>query len=242
MKYTGGVISEKGDYRQKNQDRATFITPADLGGRVALGCVFDGIGSFADSEISAEMMLKGIEAWAAGVGNLYPTVYDSCTLADDLFETISELNEAVFDYRQDNSADIGCTLSVFLAVDAEFFAFHVGDSRIYKIGEEMEQISKDEVAVVEKDGKLRNLLANYIGKQREVWINRYYGSIEAGDVFLLCSDGLYKRVKREDFSLARISGKSNGAIESECKKMVELVYERGEKDNVSCVLLSANAK
>ena len=239
MKFIGGVVSEKGDFRQKNQDRAALFVPSALDGHIAVGCVFDGIGSFADSEISAEMMIQGIDRWIRGVDSLYPSVYDAGGLADDLYETIVELNEIVAEYREENNVDIGCTMSAILAIEGEFFIFHMGDSRIYRVSDELELLSRDEVTIVERDGKARSLLANYIGKTKDAWINRYAGTIEPGDAFMICSDGLYKKITSEDINKTIVKGKNSAAIGSLCKTLVDTVYQRGERDNVSCVIISA---
>ena len=57
-----------------------------------MGCVCDGIGSFAQSEIAAEMIRVGIERWFLGMEPLYPENIDEESLLDDLDMTIRELN------------------------------------------------------------------------------------------------------------------------------------------------------
>ena len=64
-----------------------------------MGCVCDGIGSFAQSEIAAEMIQVGIERWFLGMEPLYPENIDEESLLDDLDMTIRELNECEFPYK-----------------------------------------------------------------------------------------------------------------------------------------------
>ncbi len=241
MRYTGGAASEKGDYRKKNQDRVAVFIPTEIKGHLALGCVFDGIGSYKDSEISAQMMVDGCSRWIDGIVKLYPDVYEADEVADDLGETITELNELIVDYREDTGIDIGCTMSVMLLIEQEFFIFHMGDSRIYKVNEELQQLSRDEVSTIEKNGEIKKFLANYAGKKRDIWVSRCRGSVEPGDVFLICSDGLYKTLSREEIPLDKICGKSQAAITSVCENLIRKAYGNGEKDNTSCVILSASA-
>mgnify|MGYP000594607377 CR=1 FL=1 len=67
----------------------------------AVGCVCDGIGSFAQSEIAAEMIRVGIERWFLGMEPLYPENIDEESLIDDLDMTIRELNELIWIYRKE---------------------------------------------------------------------------------------------------------------------------------------------
>ena len=71
-----------------------------------MGCVCDGIGSFAQSEIAAEMIRVGIERWFLGMEPLYPENIDEESLIDDLDMTIRELNELIWIYRKENGSDI----------------------------------------------------------------------------------------------------------------------------------------
>ena len=71
-----------------------------------MGCVCDGIGSFAQSEIAAEMIRVGIERWFLGMEPLYPENIDEESLIDDLDMTIRELNELIWIYRKENGIDM----------------------------------------------------------------------------------------------------------------------------------------
>lgn len=240
MKIYTGCISDKGNYREKNQDRA--VCCCREGGRkapLAVACVCDGIGSLKQSEISAEMMTNGIRRWFAGNEAYYPGVMGEAQLAEDLEETIRELNELVYEYQLNNGIEIGCTMSALLLTESVYYIFHVGDSRIYRVREALCQLTRDETSVYERDGRERSVLKNYIGRSRKLWLNRLEGGLEGKDLFLLGSDGLFKMLGDED--VAGLAGRltSDRRVQKACKSLVETVLKRGERDNVSCVLVNA---
>lgn len=238
MKVYMGCITDKGNYRSKNQDRAVCFQKKHKKDIFTISCVCDGIGSFAQSEIAAEMMTDGITRWFNGVADFFPRRMGEKDLTEDLEVTLKELNELVCDYRSQRRMDIGCTMSVILIINRNYYIFHVGDSRICCLkGDHIYQLTRDEVSMEESGGRMKSLLANYIGKDNQLWMNKLNGIVEEGDIFLSGSDGLFKKLKPEDVSSRKRKIRSNRGAKKVCGKLLELVLERGERDNVSCILL-----
>lgn len=238
MKVYVGCISDKGNYRTKNQDRAICHIRRKKKSVLTVACVCDGIGSFEQSEIAAEMMTAGITRWFHGIVDYYPESMGEDAILEDLEVTIRELNELVCSYRLDNRIDIGCTMSLMLLVEQKYYIFHVGDSRIYCVRNAFYQITRDEVVMRESNGKVKPSLTNYIGRTKELWMNRLSGSVEENDIYLLGSDGLFKQLVYEDVSgyINRI--KNDRKAQRACESLLVTVLERGERDNVSCILIS----
>lgn len=237
MEIFTGCLTDKGNYRNKNQDRAICHMKKKGKSVLVVACVCDGIGSFEQSEISSEMVTAGITRWFHGVKDLFPDSIDEETLLEDLEVTIRELNELVCVYRQDKGIDIGCTMSAMLLVNQNYYVFHVGDSRICRVEESLCQITLDEVVMVESGGKMKTLLANFIGKCPELWVNKMSGTVEKKTMFLIGSDGLFKLLTVDDVKTAAGNLKSDRQTQKACEHFLNLVLERGERDNVSCILL-----
>lgn len=235
MKIFVGCISDKGNYRAKNQDRAVCLIRRKKKSVLAAACVCDGIGSFERSEIAAEMMTEGVERWFHGIEEYYPASMDKNALVEDLEATVRELNELVYVYCREHREDIGCTMSLLLLTEQDYFIFHVGDSRVYCMRDELIQITRDEVTMSEKNGRVKTRLANYIGKSKELWMSRFGGRVEEGEVYLLGSDGLFKQLGYGDIDAGRV--KSDRRAKRECERLLQTVLDRGERDNVSCVLI-----
>lgn len=239
MKLLSGCTTDRGNYREKNQDRAVCHKVKKKKDRMAVACVCDGIGSFPYSEIASEMVTSGISRWFQGMEVLFPDLLDEESIVEDLETTIQELNELVYQYRKEGEHEIGCTMSALLLINQNYYIFHAGDSRIYRFDETISQITKDEISVVEKEGKIRSLLANYIGKSPELWMNKTEGNLKERTVFLLGTDGLFKRMIAEDIRLLQNEFRNDKGVEKVCLKLVKNVLERGERDNVSCIVIAA---
>ena len=228
--------SIKGNYREKNQDRALCMTLNSKDRIFAVTCVCDGIGSFEMSELASKLVTDGVRNWFLNMKDRINTLSQG-DLLDDIEETIYELNELVYEYQERHNITIGCTMSLMLVIDMKYFIFHVGDSRIYAVEDGMYQLTIDEVVQKKKEGKLKSYLSNYMGKTKNMWLNKGEGIIHRGNLYVLGTDGLFKNLRYEDIVELRIRLHSQKDIEAMNDQIVQLVLARGERDNVSCILL-----
>ncbi|MBQ7774502.1 MAG: serine/threonine-protein phosphatase [Lachnospiraceae bacterium] len=237
MNLSIGCVTDIGYYRNKNQDRV--MCKRELLGEhvLAVACVCDGIGSFADSEIASGMMIDGVSAWFDGVIKYFPNVISKSELIEDLDLTLQELNELLYEYRTEQGMEVGCTMSLMLMINYEYYIFHVGDSRVYCLRDKLIQLTQDEVILKQINGRAKTMLVNYVGKNRLLSVNKQYGRASRADMYILGSDGLYELMTYEDvYDMKRYISKDEDA-EKVCRILVSLVLSRGEKDNVSCAIL-----
>lgn len=236
-KIISGCHSDRGPVRRKNQDRV-FCQSSDRKHRFfSCACVCDGIGSLANSEIAAEMMTNGISLWYSGMLDRVSgmSVED---ILEDLEATILELNEIIWEKRQ-NKEDIGCTMSLMMLIDNSYYIFHAGDSSIYCIRENLYRLTPEEVTVRVKDGMVKKYLANYVGKDQQLWLNKGNGDIEKNDIYMLGSDGFCEYTEYRDYDDNRRELLSERRIEKLCAELVQNAISRGSSDNVTCALLYA---
>jgi serine/threonine protein phosphatase PrpC len=73
-----------------------------------------------------------------------------------------------------------------------------------------------------------------VGVFEEPQLDSVQGKIEAGDIFVLCSDGLTGHVEDQEI-LAMTSGRPPQAA---CEALVQLTLDRGAKDNVTVIVVS----
>ena len=232
-----GCVTDRGSYRKKNQDRIMCASRREDSRLLVVSCVCDGIGSFEKSEGASELMVNGIRRWFDGIEAYYPDVMDQGSLVEDLAETIQELNELVYEYKEIHRMDTGCTMSLLLLVENRYHIFHVGDSRIYCLRDRLFQLTTDETVHKKVNGIEKSFLVNYIGKKKCLQFNIQSGQIKAGEVYILCSDGLYKKLMLEDVSELAVLQGSDRAMEVACERLLRTMLERGERDNISCALL-----
>lgn len=234
--YVAGT-SECGKFRSKNQDRLFYARRNCENNDFAIACVCDGIGSFPNSEIASEMMVKGIADWFENIWRFYPSVMDKQAMLDDLEYTLQELNEVVHESKD----RIGCTMSLLFLVDGEYFVFHVGDSRIYLVQDRLFQLTQDEVLLKQVNGVAKSYLLNSVGQNMRLSITKRRGFVNVGDTFILGTDGLCKRMQYEDVCGLQTRILEERELMQKSRALTEQIYMRGEKDNVTCVILQVTA-
>jgi serine/threonine protein phosphatase PrpC len=123
---------------------------------------------------------------------------------------------------------------------------NVGDSRMYLIREGiMEQISKDHTLAEDqvergimtreeaRESQLKHILSSVIGVDGRIRVHKDELTVEAGDIFLLCSDGL-SAVMEDREILSFIMAKEPGR--QVLSSLIDEVNERGGPDNTTLAL------
>lgn len=167
-------------------------------------------------------------------------------------------NRQVYDYARANrdKQGMGTTLTLVVVAGERAHIAHIGDSRAYLInangvtedGAVLMQLTLDHslVARLVDIGQLtpeqarthphRNVLYRSLGADPQVEVDTSSQTLGAGDMLLLCSDGLTNHV--EDAELAQIALAASSP-EAACEQLVALANRRGGLDNISVVVARA---
>jgi protein phosphatase len=121
--------------------------------------------------------------------------------------------------------------------------FHVGDSRLYRCRDgEIAVLTRDQTlyqqaleAGVGEDLPPRNLLLQAIGPTAVVAPDVELCAARVGDLYLLCSDGLYGSTPHAAIAQA-LAGTSAGTLDTCCAELIELAKTHGSRDNITAVL------
>jgi PPM family protein phosphatase len=163
-------------------------------------------------------------------------------------ELIQEANRRVYERQtQDSSASgMGTTMTVALVEDGHVAIGHVGDSRAYLIRERrLEQLTEDHSLVAElvRSGKLspeeaeghpqRSVITRALGTDPDVDVDTFSVATKAGDLFLLCSDGLTSMV--DDETILREVERNRTDLRSAAKALVRAANKGGGDDNITVV-------
>lgn len=177
---------------------------------------------------------------------------------------VQELNISILQYGKRNRLNLGTTFTAMLCVGSRYSIAHVGDSRVYQISEgEAKQLTEDQTLVqrelsagriTEEEALVhpqRNVLLQCVGASREVMPQVVSGALNKGAAYLLCSDGFRHELTEEElserFAPAVLAGLWNSSsedlpryegIETRIRECVEQLETRGEKDNITAVVLS----
>lgn len=167
-------------------------------------------------------------------------------ISDILIEANSSIyrlnqNEQFEDGYGMGTTIVGC---LFLDNHAKMLVFHVGDSRLYRLRNNvLSQITKDHSAyqlwldggqVGSKPGS--NIILQGIGPASNINPETQVIDVRAGDAFLLCSDGLNDMLEHQAIeNIVQNLNKSN--IEEKVRQLIIAANENGGTDNVSVILI-----
>ncbi|MDD6328301.1 MAG: Stp1/IreP family PP2C-type Ser/Thr phosphatase [Eubacteriales bacterium] len=142
---------------------------------------------------------------------------------------------------------MGTTMVAAVAEEGRLYVANVGDSRLYVIGTEIQQITMDHSLVEEliRSGELerkkgrnhpeKNIITKAMGSRDEVIPDFFEIEISADDKYLLCSDGLSNMV--EDDEIRDIVVEHHN-LEQIAQALVDRANYYGGSDNISVVILS----
>lgn len=238
------IYSDAGRVRSHNED--AVYANAHLG----LAILADGMGGYNAGEVASHMVTtllsSGVEE---ALSHQLPE--GGRRQAHDILEAeIASANNAVYQAAQSQAeyAGMGTTLVVALFYGEAMTVAHIGDSRLYRLrGEEFRQLTRDHSLLQEqidrgllsqeeaRHAKNRNLVTRALGVDATVEAEmRDYDTL-AGDIYLLCSDGLSDMV--EDGAIGKAMEKYSADLDLAAAKLVQLANEQGGRDNVSVILL-----
>jgi serine/threonine protein phosphatase PrpC len=166
-------------------------------------------------------------------------------LKEALVSCQKSIQDAVANHPEMQS--MGTTMTMVYIVWPRAFVVHVGDSRCYLLRKaSLEQITVDHTIseVLAATGQIsreeaqrspmRHALWNVLGgRSDELSVDVSKLTLEADDVLLLCTDGLYEMVPAE--TLEELLKSSENAAAT-CRKLVDLANENGGKDNITVIV------
>jgi serine/threonine-protein phosphatase Stp1 len=239
LRVDGLATSHPGLVRTANED--SFCDR----GADGVWAVADGMGGHAHGDWASGALAEALAAAALPAG-LEPA-------AGAVADAIHAANARIRQEASRRGAQMGSTVVALVVRDARFAVLWVGDSRAYLLrGGRLIQLSRDHTEVQEMvdRGLLRpddarthprgHVLARAVGVRDALEVDAVADEVEPGDLFLLCSDGLTGEVADAEIAavLAGVEGGGTGK-QAALDRLVALVLERGARDNVTAVIVTA---
>lgn len=251
-KYCVAYRTDVGIKKKTNQD-SLLIKGVSNGKNEALFAVIcDGMGGMARGELASATAVRDFSEWF--LRDFMPSGINQKkeNIRRQWLEVLREMNRKLISYGRINHIQLGTTVTAILLLpEGEYQICHVGDTRIYKVSEQMEQLSEDHTFVERevKKGNMtpeqaavdsrKNVLLQCIGVNSRFEPQFLEGRFLEQDGILLCSDGFRHRVTEDEIfsSLQECRYKDKAGIEDKLIKLVELNKQRGETDNISAIFI-----
>ena len=224
-----GQHSDKGR-KETNQDFHGALIPDEplLGLKGVAVVLADGISSSAVSSIAAESTVKGF------LTDYYCTS-ESWSVKTSAQRVIAATNSWLHAQTRrsqnpyDKDKGYVCTLSAIVIKSATAHLFHVGDCRIYRVsGKTLEQLTDDHRISVSSQ---QSYLSRALGINPQVEIDYQTVPVEAGDIFVLATDGVYEHAAPR--AVVKTIGENAGDLDRAADLIVQDAYQHGSSDNLT---------
>jgi serine/threonine protein phosphatase PrpC len=262
--YVAAARTDIGNAKNVNQDSLTLKVAKTSFGEAVIAVLCDGMGGLQQGEVASAVVVRAYERWFMDeLSGILRYGFKPDEIKKAWNDISLDCNSRISEYAKKINASMGTTLTVLLIADGCYYIAHVGDCRVYSMNDNINQITADQTYVARevalghmtwqqaKNDSRRNVILQCIGTGRELKPEFLYGKVQAGDSFLLCSDGFRHEVSDDEIykycheKLVNTDWKSGGRHEksrqigTQLENVIELNKKRGEHDNISAILIKA---
>lgn len=231
------AATDIGRRREENQDSYGVIETDTF--RMYFVC--DGMGGVKGGAVASGLAVEAVSSYLRekGVAN-----------EEEIRAAVQQANAGIFARGAEDQglAGMGTTLVGVAFVGSHLYVVNVGDSRCYRMRRDrIAQLSEDHTLVRElirtgsitpdqaENHPVAHMLTRSLGPTPEIEVDCWLSpdGPARGDIYLLCSDGLYNLVApREMIEILR-----DNSLEDSARKLIDLANERGGTDNITTILI-----
>lgn len=232
-------ITDTGVLRTMNQDYC-FASDTPVGNLPNLYIVCDGMGGHKAGDYASRYTVERI------VASVTRSQWnDPVHVIRDAIEKANEI--LVIEAKDDEEKQgMGTTVVVATIIDHKMYVANVGDSRLYVVGNTIEQVTRDHSYVEEmvrrgevapenaRNHEKKNVITRAVGAWDKIEIDFFEIELDDKDTVLMCTDGLSNMVADEQiFHIVM----SHMDTESTCKELIEEANRNGGADNITVIVI-----
>ncbi len=230
--------TDVGVVREVNED-AILAKPKN-----GLWAVADGMGGHLVGDIASSKIITALDEVIP-----QPMLSDYVDAVED---ALLDINEKMLEYAQVmfDAGTMGSTLVALIIKERIGVCLWVGDSRLYRFrNQQLVQISRDhsqleemiELGLLSKEAAEnyphKNVITRAVGVEESLYVDINIFTTQIGDIFLLCSDGLYNSVSNEEL----LEALAIRDLEAMVTQLVNKSIANGAPDNVSVIIVQGSA-
>jgi serine/threonine protein phosphatase PrpC len=223
-----------GKVREVNEDSVLALPESKF------WAVADGMGGYEAGNVASQMVVSCLEDLP-----VFDTLNEVVTNIED---RLIDVNGRILEYSDImlEGRTLGSTIVSLLIQGRVGVCMWAGDSRLYRLrNRQLLQLSRDHSQIEEQiqQGFLSpdeaenhpdaNIITRAVGAQPELYLDINVFSTQLGDIFLLCSDGLYNMLSTLEITDTLLALPLQEAVDS----MIQQALEKGADDNVSVILV-----
>ncbi len=235
LRFRHNAASHVGHVRKINEDSILSLPDRRI------WVVSDGMGGHAAGDFASQTIVDTIVT--------LPNVDDPAARMRGVRDALHSAHTRILaEAASTGAGTIGATVVVLILAEQHFMSFWAGDSRLYRLrNRQIELLTTDHsvVGALVEAGQLTwdqaeqhpqsNAITRAVGVGDTLELDKIRGDLQAGDRFLLCTDGLNKYLGFAELQSVLVSA----PIETVSQRLVQMALDRGGADNVSVIVVDA---
>jgi len=236
FEWSSAYRSETGNIRSVNEDACLDTR------HKGIWVVADGMGGHQSGDLASRSIIESLDK-----AQVYDRLDESL---DDVKERLKQVNTDLYLEAAERGGNqtIGSTVVVMVAHENQCAVVWAGDSRLYRYRDgALERLTRDHSQVQEiielgvllpedaENHPAANIITRAIGASQDIDLDSATTTMQADDVYLLCSDGLYKELTEDEIAgilLAQSDSKKA------CDELIDLTLQRECRDNVTAIVVN----
>lgn len=221
--------------KARNEDCIAIQIPwgASLATKGVVAVIADGVSAAEAGREAAEIAVQGF------VSDYYSTP-DSWSVKQSAHRVLTALNRWLYGQGQRFfTAEKGyvTTFSALIFKSCSAYVFHVGDSRIYRYrAGVLKQLTRDHVTRISAQ---QCYLGRALGMDVNLDVDFRTLELQAGDIFLLTTDGVHEFVS--DRQMQQMLDEDTGNLDTLADRLIHMALDNGSHDNLSCQCVRIDA-
>lgn len=245
--------TDVGKKRQKNEDSLLVHEALNL------FVVADGMGGHVGGAVASKLAVETIGEVIEALNEDPDTTLQNISelkpgdMEGYLRYAIQMASERIYQkaLKNDTLTGMGTTAVSALFRGGKLHVANVGDSRCYRLQDgAIEQLTEDHSLVGEqlragilrpeeaKEHRLKNVITRSVGYQDAIDVDTRTLPVKEGDLFLLCSDGLYNLITDAEIHDILI----HHDLKESCHHLIDIANARGGDDNISVILVRVESE
>lgn len=231
-------VTDCGILNKVNEDTYVYKIKCSDTFNCGVFAVADGVGGLKHGDIASSVTISSVNRWWENNFHLLNNNINESL--NNLLNELKNVNQKLLLLSKSYSSQMATTLSILVIYYNQFFIVHIGDSRIYKCNPnlfKLTQLSIDHSKLIEKyvEGKKtkKNVLTECIGYNNSFSPYICHKKVHAGEIFILCTDGIFK--KNPNKIIFNTIKKNKNNMKELCNSLVNQAKEKNETDNITII-------
>ena len=214
----------------------------------------DGLGGYNAGEVASVMAISSVLERLTSAIEKFDAEEGAFTPDEAIYDTVTDINANIYNAALNSTAFEGMatTLVIGWFLGGRLWVAHTGDSRLYRYRDSMlEQLTRDHSfsqelldagMVTEEEARslpAKNLVTRALGAGADIEPEIHNVDVLAGDIILLCSDGLTEMVG--SYEIEGLLSINEEDMHETARRLVDLANESGGRDNISVIVVRVSS-